>query len=284
MQLDSPTLIHTISMRIESICLLAFSLFIIVGCQQDAPIPPTSTAATSEEAVLNNANLPGVLSSGIEAHGGLTLWQSMGSLEYTITRGERTEHHLTALGSRQTIQSGEGYRLGYDGENVWVEPSVDSFTGDPKFYRGLDFYFFAIPFVLADPGTIHEDLGTVMIDGAPYNAVKVSYEAGVGDSPNDYYIVHFDPETNQLAYLLYTVTYRSGEPNENFSLRAYEEWQEVNGLLLPQKIASYQWDSETRQSGEKRGESLFSSVSVLPEIPDTSIFAKPESAEYFSMQ
>ena len=268
-------------MRYFCLLLAIFLPALTLGCQQqEVPLPADSAPATQTD----QTPLLRVLAQGIEAHGGLAQWESMGSLAYDVTRGQKSERHLTALRTRQTIQEGPGYRLGYDGERVWVEPRVDSFPGDPNFSRGLDFYFFAIPFVLADPGTVHEDLGTVLMDGSPYDAVKVSFEAGVGDSPNDFYIAHFHPETNQLAYLLYTVTYRSGEPNENYSLRAYEEWQEVNGLIVPQKIVSYQWDPETRQSGEKRGESLFTSVSVLPEIPDTNIFAKPESAEYFSMQ
>ena len=266
-------------MRYFCLLLAIFLPALTLGCQQqEDPLPADSAAATQTD----QTPLLRVLAQGIEAHGGLAQWESMGSLAYDVTRGQKSERHLTALRTRQTIQEGPGYRLGYDGGRVWVEPRVDSFPGDPNFSRGLDFYFFAIPFVLADPGTVHEDLGTVMMDGSPYDAVKVSFEAGVGDSPNDFYIAHFHPETNQLAYLLYTVTYRSGEPNENFSLRAYEEWQEVNGLIVPQKIVSYQWDRANNTIGAQRGETVYSNVTLSVASPEDADFMKPETAEFYT--
>ena len=61
----------------------------------------------------------------------------------------------------------------------------------------MDFYFFGMAFVFADPGTNHESLGSVDINGEPFDAVKISFDAGTGASSDDYYIAHFDPQTHQ---------------------------------------------------------------------------------------
>ena len=46
--------------------------------------------------------------------------------------------------------------------------------------------------------------GRVQIDDQDYEAVKISYNDGIGASPDDYYIIHLDPKTYQLKVLLDT--------------------------------------------------------------------------------
>ena len=58
----------------------------------------------------------------------------------------------------------------------------------------------------------------------------------VGASSKDEYFIHFDADTHQMAWLGYTVTYRSGESSDNVKWIRYNDWQEVNGLALPKSI------------------------------------------------
>ena len=219
------------------------------------------------------------LDKSIEAHGGIDTWRSFGTLEFAFGRGERLENHLIDLHSRKTLITTDNYQIGYDGNDVWITPGLDAFSGSPRFMNGLHFYFFAIPFVLSDPGTNREYLGRVRIGEQEYEAVKISYNDGVGASPDDYYIVHLDPETYQLKLLLYTATFRTQAPSENYNARVYEEWQEVDGLLLPSKIVSYRWDAEARRLGDQRGEAFYSDIKLGKASPDASLFAPPQGAE-----
>ncbi len=237
----------------------------------------SSSPSTTD--VADNGSTADALERGIAAQGGLDLWRSYASLSFDIPRQQDTVHHVVDLWSRKTLQTTRNYQLGFDGEDVWVAPNLEAYSGNARFANGLDFYFFAIPFVLADPGANSEELGLMRIDDKEYEAVKISYDAGVGDSPTDYYIVHFDPETYRLTHLLYTATYFSGEPTENYNARVYGDWQEVDGLSLPGKISSYHWDGETRRLGEKRGETLFTQIELHKSPLDTGIFQKPEEAE-----
>jgi len=156
--------------------------------------------------------LPSLLTKALTAHGGLANWQTMNTLEYTLERNQKPEQHLIDLQTRKVLLKHEDYQLGFDGQEVWISPNKEAFgKGSPRFYHNLYFYFYAIPFVLADPGVRYEVLPQKEIQGQLYNALKISYGAGIGDAPDDYYIAHFNTDTNLMEWLLYTVTYYSGE-------------------------------------------------------------------------
>ncbi len=219
------------------------------------------------------------LDRGIAAHGGLATWQSHGGARFDIESGGSAMTNVVDLRSRRALASGESFEIGFDGEDVWIMPGLDAFQGSPRFYNGLDFYFFAMPFVLADPGTRREDLGRVSVGEEEFDAVRVSFDDGVGDSPGDFYVAHFDPATHRLRFLLYTVTFFSGEPDEKYNARVYEEWQEAGGLTVPRKASSYEWIAGEGRLGEKHGEATYGNVLLTPEPPDAMLFEMPEGAE-----
>lgn len=246
---------------------LALCLMVVACKPADTAEPPQGE--TGEDA----------LERGIAAHGGMDLWQSYGGLEFDIQRGAASVANVVDLRTRRALMTSEDFEIGYDGDQVWITPGLDAFAGSPRFYNGLDFYFFAIPFVLADPGTRRESLGRVTVGSEEFDAVRIAYDEGVGASPGDYYVAHFDPETHLLRFLLYTVTFFSGEPNENYNVRTYDEWQEVGGLLVPLKASSWAWDGEAGDFGEKRAEATYANVVLTPAQPDAATFARPDGAE-----
>ena len=255
---------------------LSLCFLLISGCQSGAETP-TADAAPVESTPVESAM--DVLDKALAAHGGLDTWRSMGTLEYNIVKGDREEHHLIDLKTRSILHAGASYAFGSNGSEVWVSPTLEAYPGNARFANGLDFYFFGIPFVLADPGANREYLGQTTVNGASYETVKISFDAGTGASPDDYYIAHFDPESYQLSALLYTVTFRSQTPNEQYYARTYDAWEEVEGLLLPTQMTSYAWDSETRTTGEMYGSATFSDIKLSTESPDPAIFDVPQNAE-----
>ncbi|MEM8484955.1 MAG: DUF6503 family protein [Bacteroidota bacterium] len=247
---------------------------IFLLCAACQPAPDTAEAEPPASTVDMD-----VLDKALAAHGGLDLWQSFGSLEYNIVKGEREEHHLIDLNNRKILHTGDGYIFGNNGQDVWVAPALDAYPGNPRFASGLDFYFFAIPFVLADPGSNREYLGQTTVNGESYETIKITFDAGTGASSNDYYIAHFDPTSYQLKFLLYTVTFMSQTANEQYYARAYDTWAAVDGLLLPTQMTSYAWDSETRTTGETYREAKFSDITLSTAQPSLDAFARPAEAE-----
>ena len=124
-------------------------------------------------------------------------------------------------------------------------------------------------------------MGQQTISDITYNAVKISYDQGVGDTPEDYYIAHFNPETGLMELLLYTVTYFSKESHDKYNALLYD-WQEVQGLQVAKSITGYKYDSG--RLGDIRYESQFNNVIFSKEAPDTSLFSIPEIAEIDSLK
>jgi len=62
------------------------------------------------------------------------------------------------------------------------------------------FYFFGMPFVFADPGAIQESLGKKMFQGQEFDAVKITFKKGTGDSSEDFYTAYVDPKSGQLSW------------------------------------------------------------------------------------
>lgn len=216
--------------------LLALSLGLLLAC------------SSSEKQVSEvQPKLPELLDKALAAHGGLSQWQSMKSLEYAFARDNDLEIQKTALDSRKAyIKRGDQFTMGFDGDTVWVKPNPDAYgKSDPRFYHNLIFYFYAMPFVLADPGIYYEELPPRQLNGKSYPALKISFGDGVGDAPDDYYIAHFDPDTYKLHLLLYTVTYFDQSPNEKYNALVYDEWTKVNGLDLPKKMIGYKFAADT---------------------------------------
>ncbi len=247
------------------------SVFILLGCssqqsqQEEINEPVKKSPPASLEAVL-------------EAHGGLNTWNKYHQVEYDLyVNGEFVDHQLIDLKTRKVRITNEQYTIGFDGKEVWVTPDKSAYSGNSaRFYHNLQFYFFGIPFVLADPGTHHEMLEPRVFKDDTYQVVKTSFGSNVGDAPEDYYLTYAGPETHKLKLLLYTVTYFSGEAKEKFNARSFDALQEVDGLLVPAKMTSYQWKNGAL--GEKRKETEFRNVRFSKQAPDQSLFAMPEGA------
>ena len=274
--------INNIDLSMKNIALILL-VIVSISCQQNSKQENTTPAINQVEET--KTEYPELLQKALEAHGGIDKWNSFNSLQYQLrtTLGEeKTETQLIDLKNRKVLISGDGFKLGMDGEQVWVSPNKEAFgTMSARFYHNLIFYFFSIPYVLADPGIQYEDLGTVELDSTSYRALKVSYNEGVGDADDDFYIAHFNPETYKMEWLLYTVTYFSGEKHENYNALKYE-WQQVNGLWVPSGFTGYKYKDGV--IGDIRYKSEFTDVILSEQNPDQSLFKMPENAEIDSLK
>lgn len=208
-----------------------------------------------------------------DAHGGFDNWTALKTLSYD-NGGQKT---LVELQNRYTRIESENQTVGFDGEKVWVNPPSENAPRQRMRYN-LMFYFYAFPFVIGDPGITYEDLEPIELQGKSYNAVKVSYGDGVGDSPKDNYIVLSDPETNQMNWLMYTATFGRNESSDRFSLIKYDGWQEHEGVIIPSSLQWYQYTDGV--VGEPRGGArVFENIQVSKEYPSMDNFNMPEGAQ-----
>ena len=224
------------------------------------------------------ATYPEALNAVFEAHGGVTNWKKQRTLSYSIPKDKNPETHTIDLWTRNEKIETPAYTIGFDGK-PWVQEGDGEYKGNPEFYHNLMFYFYAMPFVLADDGIIYEETKDLDFEGVSYPGIKISYNAGVGITPKDEYFIHYDAETNQMAWLGYTVTYRSGEKSDNVKWIRYDDWKNIDDLVLPNSISWY--TVEEGKITELRNQVVFEEITLSKRAKPSVFYAKPEDGAYW---
>ncbi len=183
-----------------------------------------------------------VIDRMIIAHGGMEKWRSAPTVSFSVT--------VQPPGSvaRVTVEQGArrayhdfpetGARMSWDGTQAWSENW--QYSVPPRFYALVNFYFLNLPWVAADPGVILSEPGTGRLwdDPTEYITVKMAFEPGVGDTPDDDYVLYIDPASFRLKAAEYTVTFGRTEPSEP-RIFVYDEFTTVDGLIVPTKCTTY---------------------------------------------
>ena len=217
-------------------------------------------------------NFPEELGKVFETHGGIENWRAAQVLSFNL--GE--EVHTADLQTRKTVVNHSKYSLGFDRKKVWLsEENKGDYKGNPTFYYNLYFYFYAMPFVLADDGIIYEKVDGITFENVTYPGYKISYKANVGTSPDDNYIVYYNPKNYQMEWLAYTVTFNSKAPSDKYNLIKYNVWENVDGLILPKEITWYKKDDNGMPTEPARPATEFTLPLVSKAKLADSFFEKP---------
>ena len=184
--------------------------------QQDASNPYADRIAAAHDR-LNASPAGRLVAESIEAHGGLESWYGQSPLYYHFDyrpqdgKGKVRDSYILNdyVNARAVHQVADNMDVtyGFDGKDAWQNPADAELVVSPRFWSLTPYYFVGLPFVLADDGIIFEQLEPRELDGTTYNPVKVTYESGMGDADDDYYILYINPDTKQLDALNYIVSY-----------------------------------------------------------------------------
>ncbi len=228
-----------------------------------------------------------IVLAAIEAHGGLERWYWNGPLHfrYSYERGGNeppidTEQIVDTWSSRarHTLMSDTTISFGWTGEEAWTMPDAAELPINARFWSLTPYYFIAMPFVLADPGVNLELAGQTTVEGISYDLVRVTFEPGTGDAPDDYYYILIDPETNRVGGVRYVISYPGRFPdggNSPETIMLYDGEQQVEGITLQEGFRSFRWTDEGL--GEPRAQGSLADVRFEPTAPD-SLFQMPVGA------
>lgn len=255
---------------------ILLTVLTILACKQ-SPKSEEKEPQVTMQGKMDQHAFPEALSKVFDAHGGLEPWKKQRTLSYVLPNPELPETHTIDLWSRKDRVDTDQFSLGFDGVQVWLLDSQKNYKGDAAFYHNLMFYFHAMPFVLADDGIVYTAAEDLEFEGKSYPGLKIGYENGVGASSKDEYFIHYDPETHQMAWLGYTVTYMSGENSDNFRWIRYHDWQPVNGMLLPKAITWYNYEGRTLL--DARDTLIFENVMLSKEPKTDGFYDKPQAAD-----
>ncbi|PTM08418.1 MAG: hypothetical protein DA407_08145 [Bacteroidetes bacterium] len=256
----------------KKVTLFILLIIAFTACKQE----PKTEDYTEKELDVSTSIYPESISKIFEAHGGIDAWNAFESLYFEIEKPEGNDKYDVALKSRKSLIISEHHLLGFDGENVWLK-NLDTVTykSNPKFYYNLMFYFYAMPFVLGDDGINYSEVDALEFEGVNYPGILISYNDGVGESPEDEYILYYHPETHKMEWLGYTVTYFSKEKGKEFHFIKYSDWQDGIGVLLPKTLTWYNY--EDNKPTTLRNAVNFVNLKLSKEMPNEEIFKVPDN-------
>jgi hypothetical protein len=140
---------------------------------------------------------------------------------------------------------GTDARAARDGKRAWSE----NWDGPPPRFVALqNYYLLDLPWLTMDPGVNLTDEGTATIGDDPteYAAVRMTFDPGVGDTPDDSYVLYIDPETHLLHGCRYIATYRDVLPEGVTAspprVLVFGEYQTVDDLRVPTQFTIYDED------------------------------------------
>jgi hypothetical protein len=262
---------------------LLLCLLTLAGC---GPAPePAAKSAAPEKAALTPGQEFG---AAIQQAHGAAAWHAHRALQtgIVVQFGSATAVDGTMLietsGARSRFELKDGTILVFDGEHAWVSPAASSFAR-ARFHTRTWPYFLAAPMKLMDPGAKLEATGPRGLFGKTCNTAKLSFEPGVGDTPDDWYVVYQDPETKRLAGLAYVVTYGKplAEAEKEPHAVQYANFVEIDGVTIPTEWSFGLWSEAEGFYGDPIGKVTLTNPQFV-EPPDGA-FVKPEDAKEDAM-
>ena len=140
----------------------------------------------------------------------------------------------------------DGAELRYDGTGVTFHGSPTGETWPGARFAVFTWpYFATAPYKLADPGTRWAPARDYpWTDGAPAPGARLTFAAGTGDAPDDYYVVFPDAES-RVDGMAYVVTF--GKPDaeaddlDPHAIR-YHDYRDVGGVPVAHRWTFHNWN------------------------------------------
>ena len=268
----------------------ALALVLLAGCSDAARPSDRAVDGRVAEATERLRATPAgqrVLAA-IDAHGGLAAWYRNGPLRWRYAYVRLDSAGAPSGGPIDTRQLVDPWAaravhalpdssasFGWTGSEAWVAPAGAELPTNARFWSLTPYYFVAMPFVLADPGVRLAPAPADTVEGRTVDVVRVTFEPGTGDAPDDYYDLLVDPGTDRVRGVRYVVSYAAFNPDGGHTpetLMLYDGAQTVGGVTLQRGFRSF--DSA---SGAPKARGTLTELALASDAPG-SAFDRPEGA------
>lgn len=265
---------------------LIIALGLIVSCQskksnaaQEAPTAMTSTISEAKEAKVPEGNL---FTNSIEAAHKKQAYLEKDMLQFDIQVSFGGNIILDATltqytdGSKIRIDNRDQSYIVFDGDQVLMSPA-NANAGMARFHIFTWSYFLNLPYKLNDKGTIWSEVtNRVWGEAQTFTSSKLTFNNGVGDAPDDWYIVYKHPNTDILEGAAYIVTFGKvvAEAEKEPHAIKYDNFQYVADIPIATNWTFHMWE-EAKGYGDKIGEATISNISFLDK--NASLFQQPDS-------
>lgn len=203
-----------------------------------------------------------VIWNAMEAHGGLSKWYGNGALAFRFNyqpldgKTPRDSYQVVDIWRNRSVHTSSAdstAKFGWTGKTAWVKTKDSTaFEYDTKFWALTPLYLMGYPFILDGEGVNLELLPQTNYKEKTNNVVKVTFDPGTGDAPDDYYILHFDVNTHLITATRYIVSYpeyfKDGGHNPEKFMEV-GELIDVDGILLPNGLKTH-WTDKNGRPGD----------------------------------
>lgn len=151
------------------------------------------------------------------------------------------------------IEMKNGEKIYIDKDKIFVSPGLKE-NPSARFNAYTWTYFFLLPYKLSDNGVKLNDYETKH-KNENFITNKLTFEANIGDAPDDWYVLYANKNTNVLEIAAYIVTLGKTQEEAEKDPHAikYEDFTAVNTIPFATKWTFWSWnDNEglTQQIGE----------------------------------
>ncbi len=170
-------------------------------------------------------------------------------------------------------------KLIYTGEKVFLCPEEANDKG-ARFDMFTWTYFFALPYKLDDPGTKWQLQNSRPLNGTPHQTAKLTFDKGIGDAPDDWYVVYSN-DNNVLQAAAYIVTFGSAGDTSKAEADPhaiqYKDFKVIDGIPFATKWEFFGWTEEKGMGDQLIGEATITDITFLDD--EASLFETPENSK-----
>lgn len=126
-------------------------------------------------------------------------------------------------------------------------------------------YFFMAPYKFSDQGTKWKRLPQMDMEGRVTDCSLLTFEPNTGDAPDDWYIVHSDPETHRVQYIGYIVTGGGSSieaAEKNAHAIKYSGYKDFDGVPFATKWEFFDY-VKGEGLGSKIGEGIIKNIEMM---------------------
>lgn len=213
----------------------------------------------------------------IEAAHGAAEWRARPALQadLVLTMGGRRvlEARLLAetTGGRSRLTLKDGTVALFDGRAAHVWPADAAFKS-ARFHLLTWPYFLALPMKMADPGTHLEGERPREFAGRLCDVQKLTFDAGVGDTPRDWYLVFSDRADHRVVGAAYAMTFGQAAdapaPARPENAIRYDGFVTLEGVTLPTHWMFHDWMPDETLSPEPAGTVELANLSFVRPAAD----------------
>ena len=239
-------------MRLLSILTIIGSMLILQSCTPEQPTTSNVAATDTTEATTtqNEKPQPSFVQLVEEAHAKADFRDHAAiqfDLQLFFGGTERLNGTLTlSTDSRQAlIATKDGKKIYVQDDKIFLPPETENLAS-ARFGAYTWSYFFLLPFKLSDGGTVWSDYEDKELNGETYLTHKLSFEAGTGDAPDDWYVLYADVENQLLQVAAYIVTAGQSqeEAEEDPHAIEYLNYETVDGIPFATEWKFWAWRTE----------------------------------------